>query len=104
MTKEEYKEKKNELLKEYENNLRNLDKLYVQEQLNVKIGDIVTDHIGKGRVEKITYYRGFSDYPEYICHCVVLNKDNSERKKGETERKIYQSNIKEINGLKVNKD
>ena len=100
MTKEEYKEKKNELLKEYENNLKNLDKLYVQEQLNVKIGDIVTDHIGKGRVEKITYYRGFTDYPEYVCHCVVLNKDN----RGETERKIYQSNIKEINGLKVNKD
>ena len=35
MTKEEYKEKKNKLLKEYENNLRNLDKLYVQEQLNL---------------------------------------------------------------------
>ena len=84
MTKEEYKEKKNELLREYENNLKNLDKLYVQEQLNVKIGDIVTDHIGKGRVEKITYYKGLSDYPQYICHCVVLNKDNSERKKGET--------------------
>lgn len=97
MTKEEYKEKKNELLKEYENNLRNLDKLYVQEHLNVKIGDIVTDHIGKGRVEKITYFKGLDDYPEYLCYCVVLNK-------GETERKIYQSNIKEINGIKVNKD
>lgn len=97
MTKEEYKEKKKELAKEYENNLRNLDKLYVQEQLNVKIGDIVTDHIGKGRVEKITYSKGLDDYPQYVCYCVVLNKDN-------TERKIYQSNIKEINGVKVNKD
>lgn len=104
MTKEEYKEKKNELLKEYENNLKNLDKLYVQEQLNVKIGDIVTDYIGKGRVEKITYYKGRNDYPEYICNCVVLNKDNSERKKDETERKIYQSNIKEINGLTYSHD
>lgn len=104
MTKEEYKEKKKELAKEYENNLRNLDKLYVQEHLNVKIGDIVTDHIGKGRVEKITYFKGLDDYPQYVCYCVVLNKDNTERKKGETERKIYQSNVKEINGVKVNKD
>ena len=104
MTKEEYKEKKKELLKEYENNLIKLDRLYVQEQLNVKIGDIVTDNIGKGRVEKITCFKGLSDYPQYVCHCVVLNKDNSERKKGETERKIFQSNIKEINDVKVNKD
>ena len=101
MTKEEYKEKKKELLKEYENNLINLDKLYVQEQLNVKIGDIVIDNTGKGRVEKISYYKGLSDYPQYVCHCVVLNKDNSEKKTGETKRKIYQSNIKEINGVKV---
>ena len=96
MTKEEYKEKKKELLKEYENNLKNLDILYVQEQLNVKIGDIVTDHVGKGRVKKITYYKGLEDYPQYVCHCVVLNKDNSERKKAKLKERYFKEMLKKL--------
>lgn len=55
-------------------------------------------------IEKITYFKGLEDYPQYVCYCIVLNTDNSVRKKSETERKIYQSNIKEINDVKVNKD
>ena len=59
----------------------------------VKIGDIVTDHTGSVKVERITFYRGFNDsLPVCVYHGIELKKDLTPTKKGD-KREVYQNNI-----------
>jgi hypothetical protein len=50
------------------------------------------------------YINRFDKESKMKYFCTVLNKDGTERKRGETTRDIYQINIKQINGIIVNKD
>ena len=63
---------------------------------NVSIGDIVTDHIGKIKVESIKWtYDNFSRLPTCIYQGTKLKKDLSPYKSNIT-TSIYQSNIIDI--------
>ena len=97
MTKEELKEKLNILESEYDFKIRELYIQYAKDNNQVKVGDIIRDHVGFGRVESMSVYINRYDKESKMKYfCTVLNKDGTERKRGETTRDIYQSNIKQI--------
>lgn len=105
MTKKELKEKLNILASEYDFKIRELYIQYANDNNQVKVGDIIRDHLGFGRVESMSVYINHYDKESKMKYiCTVLKKDGTERKRGETTRDIYQSDIKEINGVKVNND
>ena len=66
---------------------------YAYSNNTVKIGDIITDHIGSIKVEKIQWGFAFSrDYSECIYTGIELKKDKTPTKRG-NKRQIYQSNL-----------
>ena len=59
------------------------------------IGDIIEDHIGKIRIEKIRWVVTYNaNIPECVYTGIVLKKDGTPAKKEES-RQIWQSNIRE---------
>lgn len=103
MTKEELKEKLDILESEYDLKIRELYIQYAKDNNQVKVGDIIRDHIGFGRVESIRVYIKWNDEESEMKYvCTVLNKDGTKRKRGETTRFIYQCDIKQI--ININKD
>lgn len=94
MTYEEYKEKLNEITLEFNNKVGKLKKEYIMTNTKYNIGDIVEDHIGKIKIEKIKiFYDGFSSELGCVYYGVDLKKDNTP-KKYQTHTAVYFSNVK----------
>lgn len=93
MSEEEYIKKKKDLEIELRLNILNLNAEYAHANNHLKRGDIAEDHIGKIRVESISY--GYVSYglPQCIYKGQTLKKDGTETAKKE-QREVYQSNLK----------
>lgn len=94
MTTEIFEQKKKELYAQYEQNLLSLIKEYCIANNPYKIGDIVTDHAGSGRIVEIKIYSGRYN-PCCIYVCENLTKSGTVNKR-EPKRNIYQSNIETL--------
>lgn len=79
-----------DIYQEYQNALFDARLKYCKENSNVKIGDIVKDHIGSVLVEKISMHN--SSTPCLIYYGLELKKDLSPRK-DKSKRSCYQTNI-----------
>lgn len=100
MTKEEYDRK----ISEYDRKMADLhtefvkakeaiDLEFARSNSSVTVGDIVCDHIGKIRVEKITANLAYmKKYPELGFWGRELRKDGKPKKSGK-KRWTYQSNL-----------
>ena len=91
------KEKYNSLIKEAEEKHKEvifeIDKKYAISNNPYKKGDIIEDHIGKGRILKMNLYKGFnSEYPSIVYTCDNLLKSGKISKR-EPKRFIYQNNL-----------
>lgn len=94
---------------EFDNMLNLIEKRYdeAKKQLYIdyaiannpcEIGDIIEDHIGKGKIIRQRVVQNYFDrYASMLYECIELD-NNCKHKKKEIVRQIYQSNIKEING------
>lgn len=95
MTKEELKIAIDAIKKEANEKTKAVLIEYAKSNSTVKIGDIVTDHIGSIRVEKIgTHQDGTFNTPssQAMYTGVELKKDLTPTKKGTT-RTVFQSNL-----------
>jgi hypothetical protein len=93
MNKSEYDIKRRQLTEDFEAAKNALAKEFALSNNTVKAGDIVTDHIGSIRVEKIKWTKGYgSDYPGCVYFGTELKKDLTPTKKGE-KRDVYQYNL-----------
>lgn len=98
MTKQEFDNVLNALEKRYNDAKEQLYIEYAKSNNPCKIGDIIEDHIGKGKIIKQKVTRNYHDKRSSMFYeCIELKKDNTPRKK-ETLRTIYQCNLKSING------
>lgn len=93
MERKEYYTKKTQLEKEHQQALEKLDKEYALSNNPYKVGDLICDHIGKGRILSFKVYRNFRDLPQIVYRCANLTQKETINKR-EPERDIYQSNIK----------
>jgi hypothetical protein len=94
MTPEEFNTKKIALKKELEEKIRELSYKCALENNKHKIGDIIEDHIGKGRIIKTSgFYYNFNGFPLLVYSCENLLKNGDVSKK-EPKRAIYEENIK----------
>lgn len=97
MTREEFDNRLNELQLEFDKSKRALFVKFALSNNTIAVGDVVCDHIGRGRVEKLkATMSALSKYSEMCYWCVELKKDGTLKKNG-AYRWVYQSNIKEVN-------
>ena len=95
MTKEDFQFKKLALELEFKSKIKELLTGYALSNNSYTIGDIIEDHIGKGKILEISVKQKFnSDYSECIYLCDNLTKNGSISKR-EPKRWIYQSNLKD---------
>ena len=94
MTKEEYKERLDNLQKIYDGNKLLLIKEFVFSNAKYKSGDIIQDQIGYLKISKVGVYIGFG-LPEAIYYGMELNKDFTPSKK-QTNRPVYETNTIKI--------
>lgn len=92
MTKAEYESELKTLNREHEDSKNKLIKEYALSNNPYKIGDIITDHYQRIKIEKI---RAISYFSEIGCryYGVNLKEDGTPVKSG-SKTWIYQSNIK----------
>ena len=98
MTKEEY----DNYIKRFNEELRikkeMLNHRFVNENNPVKLGDIIRDHIGCGKVLDLNYsYQYGTKYPCAIYKCIEFTLKGVP-KKNQAIRTIYQCNLIAING------
>lgn len=93
MEKEEYYAKRNQLAKEHLQALKELNKEYALINNPYKVGDLICDHIGKGRILSFKVYESYGELPQLVYRCANLTQKGTINKR-EPERNIYQSNIK----------
>lgn len=104
MTREEIDNRLNELQLEFDKSKKALLKQFAISNNTIAVGDVVCDHIGYGRVEKLQVTMSMlSKYSEMRYWCVELKKDGTPKKNGAS-RWMYQSNIKEVNYKLYNYD
>ena len=96
MTKEELENKLAELSRKYEQDKYDTLKSYAEANCDIKVGDIITDHIHTIKVEKIGFHYGYND-PMMVFEGPDYKKDGTISKR-QTNTPVYQSNIKFING------
>jgi hypothetical protein len=97
MTREELDNKLKELQLQFNESKKALLKDFAISNNTIAVGDVVCDHIGCGRVEKLQVaMSGLSKYSEMRYWCVELKKDGTPKKSG-AYRWVFQSNIKEVN-------
>ena len=95
MDKEEYFEKLNAIEREYCDKKRLLAKEYAISNSNIKAVDIIEDHIGKIRIEKISFVQRAGFNYEDLPYCAYLG---SELRKDEVPKKnVYKRYIHQIN-------
>lgn len=102
MTKEELKKKLDELSKKFDKDKQALLKQCAEENCDIKIGDIVTDHFQTIKVEKMTYYYDYMrQMPEMIFYGTNYKKDGTIAKRQQpTQVPVYQTNVTFVNGKK----
>ena len=93
MTREEYNKQKEALNKEYQKSLRELAVRYALENNPYKIGDIIEDHIGKGKIIGWFVTIWGDELPTMMYKCDNLTK-KGKIKKRVPYRIICQLNIK----------
>ena len=95
MTQEEYNSELNQLEQEFLVNKRKLATKCAFSNNAVKIGDIVTDHIGSIMVESIKVgFPSLNELPSCVYDGVELKKDKTP-KKIPTKRSAWQCNLVE---------
>lgn len=94
MTEEEYLRRLDLIKKAYEVDKRNLAIEFAKSNNPYKVGDVIEDHIGKLKIEKIMVNIINYDLPNCNYYGVELKKDGTLCKR-QTGRCIYQSNIKQ---------
>jgi hypothetical protein len=87
---QEYISRKNILIKEHDKKMKELNKEYALSNNTVKIGDIVTDHIGSVKVEKILLWGSIE--PSCVYRGIEYTKAGKPYKKG-SERDVFQINL-----------
>jgi hypothetical protein len=93
MTKEQYIQKLKDLEAEFENKKGELVRLCAFSNNTIKVGDVITDHSGSIKVEKIQVAFGYAcDLPSCVYTGIELNKDGTPNKKGK-KRSVWQSNL-----------
>lgn len=92
MTKEEYLEKKKLLRMEFNQKVRNLAIEYVKSNNPYNLGDVITDHIGSIRMEKIQTAYDYTGFPDAVYTGLVLKKDLTPTKRME-KRQVWGGNI-----------
>jgi hypothetical protein len=95
MTDIEYKLKLNDIEKRFEEDKRILARDYAYSNNPNKIGDIVTDHIGSIKIERIKYTLGWvsmKELPFCVYEGIELKKDGTSTKK-QNHRDVYQNNL-----------
>lgn len=97
MTREEFDNMLNELQLEFNESKKALLAKFALSNNTIAVGDVVRDHKGCGRVEKLqATMSSLSKYSEMRYWCLELKKDGTPKKNGAF-RWVYQSNIKEVN-------
>lgn len=91
MTIEEYRQKRKELRERHWREEKELAKEYALANNPYSIGDLVTDHIGSIKIEKIQISEDISG-PCCVYYGLELKKDGTPTKRGE-KRHVYQTNI-----------
>jgi len=100
MTKEELKEELKQIETEKKLKETLVFEKYALSNAIYKIGDIIEDHIGRIKIEKILWGRSFFDNTSIaIYEGTQLKKDLTPFKSGEKIR-VYQNNVKDCAGLK----
>jgi hypothetical protein len=98
MTKQEFDNAFNALEKRYYDATEQLYIEYAKSNNPCKVGDIIEDYIGKGKIIRQDVTRHYHDKRSSMFYeCIELKKDGTPRKK-ETLRTFYQCNLKSING------
>lgn len=98
MTKQEFDNRLNFIENRYDKEKESLYIEYAKSNNPCEIGDIIEDHVGKGRIIKQKVTRNYHDRRSSMFYeCIELKMDGTPRKK-ETLRTFYQSNLKSING------
>ena len=92
MTREEYWSGCARINKERNESLVELAKKFALENNPYKKGDIIQDHIGRGRILGYKLYYGINSLPSLVYRCENLTKKGEVNKK-EPVREIYQNNI-----------
>lgn len=93
MTKEEYLAKKKIIEADAKAAIDKLAGEYALSNAKHKEGDVIQDHIGFGKVEKLQWkYKSFQEDSEVVYICVELKKDLTPVKKN-TKRMIYACNL-----------
>ncbi len=92
MTKEEYQDRIKQIDAKHKKMKTDLAIEYAKSNNPYKVGDIVEDHIGKIRIERICISKIIIDYPCCTYYGVELKKDGTPCKR-QTNRGIHQSNI-----------
>ena len=78
MTKEELEKKLTEAAEKFEEEKQAILKQCAEENCDIKIGDIVTDHFQTIKVEKMTYYYDYvRQMPIMIFHGANYKKDGT---------------------------
>ncbi len=94
MKKREYDDQMVLINEESEAKRRNLMIEYALENNSVQVGDIIEDHAGRIKVDKIKVTRTLSSrYPQCIYEGEALTKKGVPHKKS-FRREVYQSNLK----------
>lgn len=93
MEQQEYKERLVKIQQEAERQKRNLAVEYALSNSPYDIGDVVKDHLGYLKIEKVDVTVTFgSQIPECVYYGVELKKDLTPMK-SQTGRGVYQSNL-----------
>lgn len=88
----EYKKRLKAINEEAAAKKQSLAKEYALAHNSVKIGDVVEDHIGRIKVEKVNF-QSFGELPRCVYFGIEITKAGTPSKKG-TKRWVYQSNLK----------
>ncbi len=78
-----------------------LAKEYVLDHLIAGPKDVVEDHVGPVRVEKIGFYKRDSGIPGAVFTGVMLTKNGHKPFKSGEKRKVFEGNVQKVNGLEV---
>jgi len=91
ITKEEYQEQLQKIKEDNERRIQAYQKQVAFDNNQYEIGDIVKDHIGSLKIQKIQAYLSY-DMPQCVYTGIEL-KANGEPMKKQSNRQVYSSNI-----------
>jgi hypothetical protein len=90
MTRQEYDSKLKEMELDFDRRKTQLAKEFALSNNGYKVGDVFADHIGRIRIEKISFYFSYKE-PSCVYFGLILNKDGSPNKRGK-KREAFQIN------------